>query len=146
MRTDRWKYIRRFGTYPYTALANCDDSATKDVLVEAGWGEQLVEPEQLYDLVFDPHEERNLVDDTERAEVLTDMRQRLDRWMKETSDPLLEGPVAAPPGTEFNLPVAGVGRRPDGEGPGRPRAGAGRGYAGSHGRAIQVTSRHGSFA
>ncbi len=97
VRTDRWKYIRRFGSYPYTALANCDDSATKDVLVEAGWGEQLVEPEQLYDLVFDPHEERNLVDDPERADVLTDMRAKVDRWMKETSDPLLEGPVPPRP-------------------------------------------------
>ena len=120
VRTDRWKYIRRFGSYPYTALANCDDSATKEVLVEAGWGEQLVEPEQLYDLVFDPHEERNLVDDTGRAEVLTDLRQRLDRWMKETSDPLLDGPVAAPPGAEFNLPSQVSADDPTVKGPADP--------------------------
>ena len=120
VRTDRWKYIRRFGSYPYTALANCDDSATKEVLVEAGWGEQLVEPEQLYDLVFDPHEERNLVDDTGRAEVLTDLRQRLDRWMKETSDPLLDGPVGAPPGAEFNLPSQVSADDPTVKGPADP--------------------------
>ena len=104
IRTERWKYIRRFGSYPYTVLANCDDSAAKEVFVEAGWGDQLVEPEQLYDLVFDPHEERNLVDDPRAAEPLTQMRQRLERWMKETEDPLLEGTVTAPEGCEFNLP------------------------------------------
>ena len=104
VRTERWKYIRRFGSYPYTALANCDDSAAKEVFVEAGWGDQLVDPEQLYDLVFDPHEERNLVDDPRAAEPLTQMRQRLERWMKETEDPLLEGAVMAPEGCEFNLP------------------------------------------
>ena len=66
--------------------------------------------------------------------------------MKETSDPLLEGPVAAPPGAEFNLPSQVSADDPTVKGPGRSRAGPGRGYAGSHGRAIQVTSRHGSIA
>ena len=50
VRTDRWKYIRRFDDYPHPVLANCDDSASKDLLVEAGWGEQVVPEEQLYDL------------------------------------------------------------------------------------------------
>ena len=54
VRTTRWKYIRRFDDYPHPVLANCDDSATKEVLVEAGWGEQAVAPEELYDLVLDP--------------------------------------------------------------------------------------------
>ena len=146
IRTERWKYIRRFGSYPYTVLANCDDSAAKEVFVEAGWGDQLVEPEQLYDLVFDPHEERNLVDDPRAAEPLTQMRQRLERWMKETEDPLLEGPVTAPEGCEFNLPNQALSERPHDQGPSRPRRGAGEGYAGSHGRAIQVTQRHGATA
>ena len=35
IRTDRWKYIRRFHDYQHPVLANCDDSATKDLLVEA---------------------------------------------------------------------------------------------------------------
>ena len=42
VRTERWKYIRRFDDYPHPVLANCDDSASKDLLVEAGWGEQVV--------------------------------------------------------------------------------------------------------
>ena len=39
IRTDRWKYIRRFDGYDRPVLANCDDSATKDLLVSVGWGD-----------------------------------------------------------------------------------------------------------
>ena len=39
VRTDRWKYIRRFDDYPHPVLANCDDGPSKDLLVAAGWGE-----------------------------------------------------------------------------------------------------------
>ena len=56
VRTKRWKYIRQFHDYPHPVLANCDDSATKDILVEHGWGDQVIPKEQLYDLLFDPAE------------------------------------------------------------------------------------------
>ncbi len=42
VRTERWKYIRRFDDYEHPVLANCDDSESKDLLVGAGWGEQIV--------------------------------------------------------------------------------------------------------
>ncbi len=120
VRTERWKYIRRFGSYPYTVLANCDDSASKELLVERGWGEELVDPEQLYDLALDPQEAHNLVDDPNRAQVLEEMRERLERWMKETEDPLLEGPVEAPAGAFFNLPWQRSADEPAVEGPANP--------------------------
>ena len=44
MRTERWKYIRRFDDDQHPVLANCDDSASKELLVEAGWADQLVAP------------------------------------------------------------------------------------------------------
>ena len=58
VRTERWKYIRRFHDYEHPVLANCDDSATKDLLVAAGWGDQIVPEERLYDLLLDPNENR----------------------------------------------------------------------------------------
>jgi hypothetical protein len=83
VRTERWKYIRRFDEYPHPVLANCDDSASKSVLVEAGWGEVIVAREQLYDLVLDPAEGSNLVADAPSQEVLP------QRNRGEGADPVL---------------------------------------------------------
>jgi N-sulfoglucosamine sulfohydrolase len=102
IRTVRWKYIRRFDDHPYPVLANCDDSASKQALVEAGWGEQIVPREQLYDLVLDPGEMRDLTGDRAHGRTLHELRGRLTRWMEETNDPLLEGPVTVPPGAVVN--------------------------------------------
>lgn len=102
VRTERWKYIRRFDDYPHPILANCDDSDSKDLLVEAGWGDQVVPEEQLYDLILDPQEGRDRAGDPACAAVLAEMRGRLDAWMRETEDPLLDGPVPPPPGASVN--------------------------------------------
>jgi arylsulfatase A-like enzyme len=102
VRTERWKYIRRFDDYPHPVLANCDDSDSKDLWVEAGWGQRTVAREQLYDLVLDPAEGANLAGDAAHAAALEEMRARLDAWMRETDDPLLRGPVAPPPGAIVN--------------------------------------------
>ena len=53
--------------------------------------------EQLYDLALDPEEGRNLATDWEHAHVASSLRDRLVRWMRDTDDPLLSGPVPAPP-------------------------------------------------
>jgi len=60
--------------------------------------------EQLHDLIFDPNEADNLVADPAYADVLDELRARLEDWMRRTDDPLLDGPVAPPPGTEHNDP------------------------------------------
>ncbi|HEY0280062.1 MAG TPA: sulfatase [Solirubrobacterales bacterium] len=102
VRTERWKYIRRFDDFPGPILANCDDSASKEVWVAAGWADRRVAREQLYDLVLDPAEMNNCAADPACAEALAEMRGRLADWMQGTDDPLLDGPVAAPPGAEVN--------------------------------------------
>jgi len=102
VRTERWKYIRRFDDYPGPVLANCDDSETKSLLVDAGWGEREVPRERLYDLVLDPAEGDDLGARPEFAAQLADLRGRLERWMHETDDPLLSGPVEPPPGALVN--------------------------------------------
>ena len=43
----------------------------------------------LYDLDADPHETRNVIDDPAYAEPLARLRDRLHRWMQDTSDPAL---------------------------------------------------------
>jgi len=110
VRTKRWKYIRRFDGRTTPVLPNCDDSLSKDVWLAAGWRERPVAAEQLYDLVFDPSEACNLAGASSRAAVLEEMRGRLDRWMRETGDPLLKGRVPAPEGAKVN-PADGLSPR-----------------------------------
>jgi N-sulfoglucosamine sulfohydrolase len=104
VRTARWKYIRRFGDRRTPVLPNCDDSPSKDLWLQAGWGSQILDTESLYDLLFDPTEHANLINDPGNAQVAQEMRDRLHRWMVSTNDPLLRGPVAAPPGALANDP------------------------------------------
>jgi len=105
VRTERFKYIRRFSDYDRPVLANCDDSASKSILVEAGWGEQRVPEEQLYDLLFDPNELDDLSANPTRLQILSEMRERLLEWMRATEDPLLDGPVPEPAGAWSNNPA-----------------------------------------
>jgi N-sulfoglucosamine sulfohydrolase len=104
VRTERFKYIRRFGDRLKPVLANVDDSPTKDLLLASGWGERELPREALYDLRFDPVEADNLIDAEHGASVADELRARLDAWMHETADPLLDGPVPAPDGAELNSP------------------------------------------
>ncbi|MEE2657622.1 MAG: sulfatase [Candidatus Latescibacterota bacterium] len=104
VRTDRWKYIRRFdGDEKSTpVLPNCDASPAKEVWLAHGWAERKMDDEQLYDLIFDPNETRNRVADPSCTEALVQMRRCLDDWMQSTDDPLLTGPVPAPRGSTIN--------------------------------------------
>ena len=104
VRTQRWKYIRRYGERTAPVLPNCDDGPSKSLWLEHGWKQKIQPREQLYDLIFDPVERRNLVADKDSTAALTEMRGRLDAWMKRTADPLLHGPVKAPPGAKVNPP------------------------------------------
>jgi N-sulfoglucosamine sulfohydrolase len=104
VRTKRWKYTRRFDALTHPNLPNCDDGLSKSVWLEQGWRGQPVAKEELFDLLFDPAEHRNLVAEPAQRGVLTEMRGRLDSWMKRTADPLLHGPVKTPPGAVVNDP------------------------------------------
>ena len=105
IRTQRHKYIRRYGERTKPVLPNCDDSLSKDLWLASGWQEREVATEQLYDLRFDPNEMQNLAALPAYADTLQDLRQRLDQWMTTTADPLLnQQPAPAPPGTVVNDP------------------------------------------
>jgi N-sulfoglucosamine sulfohydrolase len=102
IRTPRWKYIRHFDDYGKRVLPNIDDSPSKDLFIEAGWGEREVPREELFDLILDPDEGNNLAADRAFEHVRAELRGRLERWMQETDDPLLDGPIPAPPGARLN--------------------------------------------
>ena len=103
VRTTRFKYIRRFDTtHDHPVLPNVDDSPSKDLLVDHGWAERRVAVERLHDLVFDPQEAHNLAGEPGYELVLAELREQLETWMRETGDPLLDGPIEPLPGTAFN--------------------------------------------
>jgi N-sulfoglucosamine sulfohydrolase len=103
IRTRRYRYIRRFDdVHDGPVLPNVDDSPSKDLLLEHGWATRALAPEQLYDLVFDPQEVVNVAGDPAYATVAAQLRGRLEAWMRDTGDPLAEGPIEPLPGTALN--------------------------------------------
>lgn len=102
VRTARHRYIRRFAPLPHPVLSNIDDGASKQALLRAGWRERASAAESLFDLVFDPNEACNRAGDPAYQSALDDMRGRLDRWMRETDDPLLRGRIDPWPGMISN--------------------------------------------
>ena len=105
IRTTRHKYIRRWGDRRTPVLPNTDDGPSKDLLLAHGWADREIPAEQLYDLLFDPNEARNLVEDPASAGVLADLRTRLAAWQHATGDPLATADhVDPPPGVDINTP------------------------------------------
>jgi arylsulfatase A-like enzyme len=104
IRTERFKYIRRWGDRRRPVLPNTDDGPSKELLLRHGWADREIAPEQLFDLVYDPNEAHNLVGTDAYAATRGELRDRLEAWMRETEDPLLAGHVDPPPGVEINDP------------------------------------------
>jgi hypothetical protein len=104
VRTQRWKYVRRFEPRTRPVLPNTDDSPSKDVWLRYGWAAEMLAPEQLYDMIHDPDEANNLFGRDDPGDVTTELKGRLEEWMQDTDDPLLRGPVPPPPGAEYNDP------------------------------------------
>lgn len=98
VRTQRWKYIRRFDDRERITLPNIDNGPSKQYLLANGLQGRPVPAEALYDLVYDPNEACNLANDPAYADVRNEMRNRLAAWMERTDDPLLRGSVPVPKG------------------------------------------------
>jgi arylsulfatase A-like enzyme len=112
VRTRGHAYIRRYDERSRPVLPNCDDSISKDILLARGWQQHPRPQEMLFDLAFDPQQSCDVADRPAMAATLSEMRGRLEAWMRETNDPLLMGPVSPPPGAKVN--------DPDGLSPGEP--------------------------
>ena len=96
IRTDAWKYIRNFeaGLGVEVPADVAGGGAYRDL---AGRLEPSVHaPAELYDLRSDPNERTNLAGRTDYARIEADLEAKLANWMRETSDPLIDGPVASP--------------------------------------------------
>ena len=104
VRTERWKYVRRFGDRRTPVPSNTDDGPSKTAWVDAGGFDANLPHEALYDLLLDPCEGTNVIDEPARANTADDLRRRLDGWMQRTNDPLLDGPVPLPEGAVANAP------------------------------------------
>jgi N-sulfoglucosamine sulfohydrolase len=104
VRTRRHKLVRHFGDRLEPVLPNIDDGPTKELLVASGWALQPRPRVELYDLLGDPQEMRNLAEDPAHGDIRADLGARLDDWMRDTADPLLDGPVGVPPGAWINSP------------------------------------------
>ena len=58
--------------------------------------------EALYDLYLDPTERLDVKDGKEYRDIFLTLSSRLDQWMKDTDDPLLQGRVPKPDGALVN--------------------------------------------
>jgi N-sulfoglucosamine sulfohydrolase len=110
VRTEEYKYIRSFSDAPLVSLpGGVIDSPSAEGLIGRFLGESRP-VEQLYDLESDPHEQQNLASDRliyepesygsdpgpEHGDVLVELREQVEAWMRETDDPLLDGPPNPP--------------------------------------------------
>lgn len=112
IRTERWRYIRRYGDGNVLVMPNVDHSPSRDLWMDYGWGDRAIDRNQLYDCMFDPDQSCNIAGDPASAHIREEMANRLDRWMHETDDPLLAGSVELPAGATVNRTSA---RSPDEE-------------------------------
>ena len=104
LRSERWKYIRRFESRREAVLCNVEDSPSKTLWMESGWPALELADERLHDLAQDPAERVNLALDPAHAAPLEECRRGLERWMLASDDPLLNGRIPAPPGSLVNDP------------------------------------------
>ncbi len=126
VRTNQYKYIRNFlPERPY--LQPCVYKDSKAILIGLRQWHQLGKlddvqemlfresrpAEELYDVVRDPHEIRNLAADPAFANTLADLRGRLDRWMEETADSGREPEPTEMYDSDMSVYVKSSGRKSD---------------------------------
>ncbi|MFC1526045.1 sulfatase [Candidatus Latescibacterota bacterium] len=96
IRTDRWKYIRNYRDGRLLQLPTDIEAS----LTRRDMGDDHLKPRppvELYDLESDPREQENLAGESPTEEVERNLAGRLDRFLEETGDPALRGPIPRPP-------------------------------------------------
>ena len=96
VRTRRHKYIRNFeSAFAIEVPGDIQAGATFRANPSL-YSKDRPSVVELYDLESDPLEQRNLAGAPNLRDVERELSARLWRWMRETDDPLLQGPVASP--------------------------------------------------
>ncbi len=91
IRTSRYKYVKNFGERPLVYLPSDIYRGRAGEEMRDEYYATTRPEEELYDLKADPLERRNLADHPEQQQRLSALRDRVQRWMEETNDRLLEG-------------------------------------------------------
>ncbi|NIA21228.1 MAG: sulfatase-like hydrolase/transferase [Anaerolineaceae bacterium] len=96
VRTARYKYIRNYDEGPQLAMPiDIEESPARP-----GMGDDHLAPRpsvEFYDLDRDPWERNNLAGRPEIGMVENELSGTLGRFLQETDDPILRGPIARPP-------------------------------------------------
>jgi N-sulfoglucosamine sulfohydrolase len=113
IRTERFRYTRRYDERRNPVLPNIDNSLSKWLWVANGYADHVLAGEELFDTLFDPNENVNLVEDPDFQGVREQLSAELTENMRRTCDPLLDGAVPLPPGIRDTPPDCYDPRLPD---------------------------------
>ncbi len=99
IRTERWKLVANFEFAPWQDTSPDFDDNAKSYYEAAKalavpYDRQYHPPFELYDLENDPWEQQDLADSAEHQDIRDGLIRQLRQWMRDTGDPLLEGPIA----------------------------------------------------
>lgn len=104
IRTERFKYIRRYSGYRQGMPSNVDDSPDKLRRLREGYYNWEKAPVLLFDLHSDPLERINLADWQAYRQVCTELAEKLDQWLEQTDDPIRKRVMIPPDGAKVNYP------------------------------------------
>jgi N-sulfoglucosamine sulfohydrolase len=91
VRGERYKYVRLYDSD--SPKQDSDGGPAFELWRPHGWPECVNQPEQLYDLLFDPAEANNLIDHPDYQDVGAELGAVLDAHLTRTRDPIVHGPI-----------------------------------------------------
>lgn len=96
VRTERYKLIANFTTAPAFMDPSQQWRPRSDTVTPPNHAMAYHPAVELYDLIDDPWEQKDLAHDPAHAEALRDLSARLMRHLRETRDPILRGAITGP--------------------------------------------------
>ncbi|MHA1372029.1 MAG: sulfatase/phosphatase domain-containing protein [Promethearchaeota archaeon] len=105
IRSERYKYIRNFESEKVPLV----ESIPVDIRHNPSWQEWVVHgrnthrlAEEFYDLIEDPLEEHNFVNELSDHPELRELKKTLHKFLSETGDLILDGPYPVPDGARID--------------------------------------------